>query len=74
LRTGAARFAVLQAIRNHSQCERLGGSQGLFARPPVNRNSRKSRDVSDPTPVVFSREFDFEIKRLGAGSVFHRFT
>lgn len=66
-------FAVLQAVRYHSQCERLGGSQGFLAGPPVDRNTGQNWNVSYPSPVVFTRELDLKVKRLGLSRLLHRF-
>ena len=64
---------MLHTIRDHSQCECLGGSQGLRAGPPIDGNSGESWNVSDPPPVVLTGKLDLEVKRLSLSSVFHRF-
>jgi hypothetical protein len=71
-RTGN-RFSVFQAVGNHSQGKRFGGSQGLLSRSSIDCNARKGRDVGNPPPIVFTRKLDFKVKRLSLGLFFHAF-
>lgn len=51
----------------------LGGSQGLLARAPVDRDSRQSWDVSNPPSVVLTGELDLKVERFRLNRLFHRF-
>ena len=65
------RLTVRQAILNHPQRQQLSRVQGFLPGPPINRDARKGRYISDPSSVLFTRELDFEAERSGLRWLFH---
>ena len=58
-------FFMLQAFRQHAQCERLRFCHSLVRSSAVSEHAGQWRPFRDPTPVLFPFVFDGEMRESG---------